>query len=733
MRLACLAFLFAITSHPFVHLLQAQPSAETKDAWQLITPDAVAWSTLKVKDIVSDDAIRLLPLEVLTAAGKANFGFDPLTIDRVDAVVGIPGPAGLQVGAILTFRESVPKSVFAQLEPIDKKETKGVEAFAIPNTPDLVVHMKGPRQAIVGTKVFVLRAALSKPGDGPLRKLASGLGEPSLFSFVLAVEPLRELLASFTQIREIQNDPQIAKDVSLVIDKSEMVAMRFTLGQAPNIACLIQTKSPSDAADVGAAASRMVKLGMQSMIQAVEKQAAEEPGQLPRSTVAYLRRIAPVIEKSSTFTANGNRLLMKLDQQQMLVGQVGIATGLLLPAVQSARVAAQRMQSNNNLKQILLAMYNYESAFKRFPGDSQPGAPKGDSPKLSWRVRILPYIEQNELYQQFHQDEPWDSPHNIQLLEKMPEAFRHPLVKTKPGYTVYHMANGPGLFSESPLSTKIADIHDGTSNTIAIIETTEEAATPWTKPGDVNPLENIPVMRTTDGLVQVGLADGSVRSISVATDLNKIKAMFTRAGGETFDVPYPQSNNNLNQLVMAMHNFESSYSRFPGDSQPKAPKGDSPKLSWRVRILPFLEQNELYQQFHQDEPWDSPHNIQLLEKMPEAFRHPLAKTKPGYTVYHMPNGPGLISESPLSTQLSQITDGTSNTIAVIETTDEAATPWTKPGDVNPLENIQVMRTTDGLVQVALANGAVESISVATDLNKLKAMLTRAGGELIDAP
>lgn len=537
MRLACFAFLFVIVSSSFVPPLQAQPSTETKDALQLIAPDAVAWGTLKVKDFVSEDAIRLLPLEVLTTLGKVNIGIDPLSIDRIDAVVGIPGPAGLQVGAILNFRESVPKSVFAQLEALDKSETKGVEVFSIPNTPDWAVHMKGPRQAIVGTKVFVLRAALSKPGDGPLRKLASGLGEPSVFSFVLAIDPLRDLLASFPQLPEIQKNPQLAKDLSLVIEKSEMVAMRVTLGQTPNTACLIQTKSAGDAAEVGGAASRMVKSGIQSMIQTVEQQASGETGQLPKSTVAYLRRMAPAIEKATTFTANGNRLLMKLDQQQMLVGQMGIATSLLLPAVQSAREAARRMQSANNLKQILLAMHNFESTYKRLPGDLPPGAPKDDSPRLSWRVRILPYIEQNALYQEFHQDEPWDSPHNIQLLDRMPETFRHPMAKTKSGYTVYQMPNGPGLISQSNASSNFSQITDGMSNTIAIIETTDEAATPWTKPGDVNPLEQMQVLRKTNSVFQTGFADGSVHNIAVATDPDLLKAMLTRSGNESVTVP----------------------------------------------------------------------------------------------------------------------------------------------------------------------------------------------------
>ncbi len=137
--------------------------------------------------------------------------------------------------------------------------------------------------------------------------------------------------------------------------------MRLTLGQTPNTAWMIQTKSPTDATEVANAATRLVKVGLQSMIQGVEQQASGQAGQLPKSALAYLKRIAPEIEKQSTLKVSGNRLILKLDQQQLVMAQVGIATGLLLPAVQSAREAARRVQSFNNVRQILLAGHNFES------------------------------------------------------------------------------------------------------------------------------------------------------------------------------------------------------------------------------------------------------------------------------------------------------------------------------------------------------------------------------------
>ncbi len=95
----------------------------------------------------------------------------------------------------------------------------------------------------------------------------------------------------------------------------------------------------------------------------------------------------------------------------------------------------------------------------------------------------------------------------------------------------------------------------------------------------------------------------------------------------------------LKEILLAAHNFESAYKKLPmdGDASPRMLDNN---LSWRVKILPFVEQAALYNEFKHDEPWDSPHNIKLLERMPDIFRYSKAQTEPGFTVFQMPKGPG---------------------------------------------------------------------------------------------
>ena len=79
-----------------------------------------------------------------------------------------------------------------------------------------------------------------------------------------------------------------------------------------------------------------------------------------------------------------------------------------------------------------------------------------------------------------------------------------------------------------------------------------------------------------------------------------------------------QAVNNLRQIGLGMHNYHATYNRFPGPAITND-KGDR-LLSWRVAILPFIEQQALYEQFHLDEPWDSDHNIKLLDRDAGSLR-----------------------------------------------------------------------------------------------------------------
>lgn len=217
-----------------------------------------------------------------------------------------------------------------------------------------------------------------------------------------------------------------------------------------------------------------------------------------------------------------------------------VGVGALIPAVQSARQSSKRVQSMNNMKQIALSMMVYECAHKKFP----PAyiVDKDGKPLLSWRVMMLPYIERSNLYSDFHLDEPWDSPHNKKLIERMPSVFRSPNSKLRDkGKTNYLTVRGENTIFPGKKRIGLADIRDGTSNTIMTVEVSDDSAVIWTKPDDFAYNEKDPkkgLLGLRRGGFLAGFADGSVRFIPARIDPKTLIALFTCAGKETIPSDY---------------------------------------------------------------------------------------------------------------------------------------------------------------------------------------------------
>lgn len=190
-----------------------------------------------------------------------------------------------------------------------------------------------------------------------------------------------------------------------------------------------------------------------------------------------------------------NRPAFTLVELLVVIAIIGILVGLLLPAVQQAREAARRMQCSNHLKQIGLAMHNYESAYKRFPSGNMVGG--SFTVGLSAHARLLPFMEQAAVYQMVDFNYAYNHVNNdAARMQKIP-TFLCPsdtfdkLPATLGGYNSYYANSGTNILAGSPATlssdpnygmpecngvfyrdsrVRPGDITDGLSNTIAFSE-----------------------------------------------------------------------------------------------------------------------------------------------------------------------------------------------------------------------------------------------------------------------
>jgi hypothetical protein len=216
---------------------------------------------------------------------------------------------------------------------------------------------------------------------------------------------------------------------------------------------------------------------------------------------------------------------------------IGVLVALLLPAVQQAREAARRNQAMNQLKQIGLAMQNHHDVFKKFPAAAICDA--DGKPLLSWRVKILPYIDEAALYNEFHLDEPWDSEHNKPLLDRMPEVYKDPRLGDLGNKTVYLVPTGDAVMFFNKVGANMKTVTDGTSKTILVVEAAPENAVLWTKPDDlkIDPEKPAAGIATNGGVFLVAAVDGSIHVVSSLIDAETLWALFTRAGREPVAFP----------------------------------------------------------------------------------------------------------------------------------------------------------------------------------------------------
>src|SRR5262245_60529094 len=159
------------------------------------------------------------------------------------------------------------------------------------------------------------------------------------------------------------------------------------------------------------------------------------------------------------------------------------------PSLWPKTVPAHRARSSNNLKQIAIAFHSFHDVHGAFPASAITD--KNGKALLSWRVALLPYLEEDNLYKEFKLDEPWDSKHNKKLLEKMPQVYAPTITgkPAKPYTTFYQVFTGPGTMFDpkrtrgtgiGTLGSRLADVTDGLSYTVLATEAAEPVL--WTKP-----------------------------------------------------------------------------------------------------------------------------------------------------------------------------------------------------------------------------------------------------------
>jgi len=222
-----------------------------------------------------------------------------------------------------------------------------------------------------------------------------------------------------------------------------------------------------------------------------------------------------------------------------------VLVALLLPAVQSPSRDGRRSTCINNLHQIGLALASYHARNGCYPpayvADAQ------GRPLVSWRVLLLPYLEQRALYDQWkqHRNEPWNGPNNIKVSQAVLEFFHCPSDTGAATDTSYAVVAGPGTIWPGTAQVSNSQITDGTSNTMLPVEVVNSGIN-WMEPRDldltkrspgINSRSGLGVSSNHSGVVCAQFADGRTVTLDESITEKQLKALLTIAGGEKVVLP----------------------------------------------------------------------------------------------------------------------------------------------------------------------------------------------------
>ena len=485
---------------PSVHWLPKAQAAPADDIPALFTQETLAVVRI---DLARLDTPSLAKRLFDSPTGEAID--PPLSRILVDRVNSLKAAGASELVVLYTITDfpgppilAVPVGPGIDPQPIQRLLLQGLPGMAIDGA--VAAEVRG--FVVVGRPPAV--AKLRENQQFPRPDLTAALAEgPADASIRVAINPgktfRRAIEESFAEL------PAALGGGPVATISREMKWMSLAFPTEPSRSRI--TIQGEDAA----AASRLMKI-MSAGVKSLANGLPDSPAN--RSLAPRLAAIQPSIE--------GDRVIAPLDPEIL----IAVVAGHIL----QVREAVAFKGSIDNLKMFGLAMHNYHSKHDTFPPAYR--ANQNHQPLLSWRVLILPFLDEQKLYEAFHLDESWDSPHNRALIPRMPKVFASPFESNsliKEGKTVYLTPRGDATMFPSEQAIGMRDVTDGTSNTIMTLEVDDASAVIWTKPDDWNVVASLPG-QTRSFLTSFG--DGSVRTFQRTIKTTTFQALLTRNGGE---------------------------------------------------------------------------------------------------------------------------------------------------------------------------------------------------------
>lgn len=496
---------------------------------------------LHPQPLLTAPQFQAMPIEIFEAVAVQEAGIDISKIEEVVLLVTANLPQPPLPAWIVRFNEPCDqKAILQHLSTGETEQIADVQAHRAKGAEPLLLAFPDERTMLVASSDELAEMLKAKQPSSPLIDRLRAIDGGESLCAALVVEPIRPVLkASIAQLPPLPPDFQ---QFTQLADLLAAIEIHVQAGETMDSRLVLEGTSQGAAAKIDQLIDAAIALANAAVDARLTQLNTGDPSPVNEAATRYVKRMLKTAIDAVEREQTRNRLTLRVTgagDASVSMATNGVLVALLLPAVQAARDAARRSQSNNNLKQIGLGLQTYADVNKTFPPRARF---KDGKPLLSWRVMILPFVEQYPMYKQFHLDEPWDSEHNRQFIAKIPPCFVNPKLDPKlsqAGKTNYLAPTGPGTMFEGEKGANFATIRDGTSNTLIVVEANADRAVIWTKPDDLEidpdkPLDGLGDFQPGGFMALFG--DGHTSLIKKTIDPKMLLNLFNPRDGQTVNV-----------------------------------------------------------------------------------------------------------------------------------------------------------------------------------------------------
>jgi hypothetical protein len=478
-------------------------------------------------------------------------------------------------------RKSAPGSLHAKdSQPstppeVSEIQCAGKTCYQFPDGSDVLAYSPNPTTLVITVKPTMEKILAGEAPKGPLvDRLKKADADNDIFA-ALALECYPDLPASIDQHRSKDYDPDVFEEVSIEVIKS-LAGGTATVNLKGDMLLQMSLDAPNAAGaelleDLTKAFAKFADGGLLLFKKGApaEIQAKYGPAML-RGAEAFAET---KVTRTGTQVTVSVKRPAKADEAFASLGE----------AFKDNTAELRREEEDRRLRAIAAAIRTYEE----HNGSLPPHAiEKNGKPLLSWRVAILPQLDELELYQQFHLDELWDSPHNLEVARKIPQVFQS-VGSEANGKTRVIVFTGKGSVFDPDRKVRLSELRGyPLSQTILCAEAGPDKAEFWTRPNDTpfdpeNPAAVLGQVPRTG--FNACIVDGYARQVRInSSSLKKMVLPFAantaeRRPGTTGTSPAMKTDYNKPVDVKSGYKTEAKPESYKAEPKPEPPKVDEKK------------------------------------------------------------------------------------------------------------------------------------------------------------